>query len=103
MREINFQEKVGIYSWFKKEKNTLKFWLIVLDKTCEFGEFYALVWKLQRRVRKDQFIFIVVTLDYMWLESDGEGKQHLASLTWLFLLGVFVTLHSYREAHSISD
>lgn len=87
MREINFQEKVGIYSWFKKEKSTLKFWLIVLDKTCEFGEFYALVWKLQRRVKKDQFIFIVVTLDYMWLESDGWrkaafGESHMAVLTW---------------------
>ena len=41
MKEINFQEKVGIYSWFKKKNTNLS--MIVLDKICEFGEFYALV------------------------------------------------------------
>lgn len=33
----------------------------------------------------------------------GEGKQSLASLTWLFLLGVCVTFTYCREAHSISE
>lgn len=41
MKEINFQEKVGIYSWFKKKHTNLS--MIVLDKICEFGKFYVLV------------------------------------------------------------
>lgn len=50
MREINFQEKVDIYSWFKKEKTQI--WLIVLDKTCEFGEFYAPCLKAPKKGQK---------------------------------------------------
>lgn len=57
MKEVNFQEKVGIYSWFKKNTNLS---MIVLDKICEFGKFYALVWKLKKKkVRKDKLIFII--------------------------------------------
>lgn len=52
MREINFQEKVGIYSWFKKEKKHTHVWLIVLDKTCEFGKFYALCLKAPKKGQK---------------------------------------------------
>lgn len=52
MREINFQEKVGIYSWFKKEKKHTHIWLIVLDKTCEFGKFYALCLKAPKKGQK---------------------------------------------------
>lgn len=38
--------------------------MIVLDKICEFGEFYALSWKLKKEggVRKEKLIFSIVAL-----------------------------------------
>ena len=37
--------------------------MIILDKICEFGEFYALSWKLKRGgVRKEKLIFSIVAL-----------------------------------------
>lgn len=62
MKEINFQEKVGIYSWFKK-KTQIWAWLS-LTKSVNLANFMHLVENLKKGggVRKEKLIFSIIAL-----------------------------------------
>lgn len=60
MKEINFQEKVGIYSWLKK-KTQIWAWLS-LTKSVNLANFMHLFESFKKMVRKEKSVFIVVAL-----------------------------------------
>lgn len=59
MKEMNFQEKVGIYTWFKKkhkfeyDQPWQNLWIWHILCTCL---------KAKKKVRKDKLIFSIVAL-----------------------------------------
>lgn len=89
MKEINFQEKVGIYSWFKKKH---KFEHEALTKICESGEFYALVWKLKKKWSEkiSQFSSLEAELHLTKVYDKWNKAEFLASLN--------TTVHIYFDS-----
>ena len=82
--------------------------MIVLDKICEFGEFYALSWKLKRGGgQKREANFQYCSLNYIWLKvyDKWNKAEFLASLTHSssYLLCLFVFCISLRKLTELEE